>query len=45
MKMELEVRAHRAGRVEFVIGVEEGEAVGEGWLAAVVVDDGEKARL
>ncbi|GAM85569.1 hypothetical protein ANO11243_035760 [Dothideomycetidae sp. 11243] len=44
MKMELEVKAPRAGRVEWVLDVEEGEDVGEGWLGAVVVPL-EKGRL
>lgn len=49
MKMEIEVRAKRGGVVEWVLEVEEGEEVGEGWLGAVVVDAAEegvgKARL
>ncbi|EMD88741.1 hypothetical protein COCC4DRAFT_40190 [Bipolaris maydis ATCC 48331] len=36
MKMELEVRTHRRGRVSWVLEVEDGEDVGEGTLAAVV---------
>ncbi|KAG8629513.1 hypothetical protein KVT40_003378 [Elsinoe batatas] len=36
MKMELEVRAHRSGVVKWVMEVEEGEDVGEGWLGAVI---------
>ncbi|PNS14283.1 Pyruvate carboxylase [Sphaceloma murrayae] len=36
MKMELEVRAHRAGRVKWVMDVQEGEDVAEGWLGAVI---------
>lgn len=36
MKMELEVRSHRRGRVSWVLEVEDGEDVGEGTLAAVV---------
>lgn len=38
MKMELEVRSPRGGRVEYVVDVEEGGDVGEGWLGAVIVD-------
>lgn len=41
MKMELEVRAHRQGRVEWIMEVEDGKDVGEGILAAVIVDEGE----
>jgi acetyl/propionyl-CoA carboxylase alpha subunit len=44
MKMELEVRSHRRGRVSWVLEVEEGEDVGEGTLAAVV-DVEKEARL
>jgi acetyl/propionyl-CoA carboxylase alpha subunit len=36
MKMELEVRASRGGRVSWVLEVEEGDEVDVGWLAAVV---------
>ncbi|KAF2117277.1 carbamoyl-phosphate synthase L chain, ATP binding domain-containing protein [Lophiotrema nucula] len=36
MKMELEVRSPRSGRVAWVMEVEDGEEVGEGMLAAVV---------
>lgn len=39
MKMELEVRTSRAGRVSWVMEVEEGEEVGEGVLAAVVEEE------
>ncbi len=44
MKMELEVRAGRSGRVKWVTEVEDGEDVAEGTLAAEmedVADDGE----
>jgi pyruvate carboxylase len=44
MKMELEVRSPRSGRVAWVLEVEEGEEVGEGMLAAVIEGDKE-ARL
>jgi pyruvate carboxylase len=44
MKMELEVRSPRSGRVSWVLEVEDGEDVGEGMLAAVVEREGE-ARL
>ncbi|KAF2624572.1 hypothetical protein BU25DRAFT_441952 [Macroventuria anomochaeta] len=39
MKMELEVRAGRSGRVGWVLEVEEGGEVDVGWLAAVVESD------
>jgi biotin carboxyl carrier protein len=42
MKMELEVRSHRSGRVSWVLEVEEGEEVGEGMLAAVVEEAKER---
>jgi len=44
MKMELEVRSPRSGRVSWVMEIEDGEDVGEGVLAAVVDREGE-ARL
>ena len=44
MKMELEVRSGRSGRVSWVLEVEEGEEVDGGWLAAVVEKEKE-ARL
>jgi acetyl/propionyl-CoA carboxylase alpha subunit len=44
MKMELEVRSPRSGRVSWVMEVEDGEDVAEGVLAAVVEREGE-ARL
>ena len=44
MKMELEVRSPRSGRVAWVMEVEDGEDVGEGVLAAVIESDKE-ARL
>ncbi|KAF4554613.1 Pyruvate carboxylase-like protein 1 [Elsinoe fawcettii] len=43
MKMELEVRAHRHGRIKWAMDVEEGEDVGEGWLGAVIEDSERKA--
>lgn len=36
MKMELEVRSNRSGKVGWVLEVEEGGEVDVGWLAAVV---------
>lgn len=39
MKMELEVRTGRTGRVSWVMEVEEGGDVDVGWLAAVVEND------
>ncbi|ORY10945.1 carbamoyl-phosphate synthase L chain, ATP binding domain-domain-containing protein [Clohesyomyces aquaticus] len=44
MKMELEVRSHRSGRVTWVTEAEDGEEVGEGMLVAVV-EEGREARL
>ncbi|KAF2675799.1 hypothetical protein K458DRAFT_352767, partial [Lentithecium fluviatile CBS 122367] len=44
MKMELEVRSPRSGRVVWVTDAEDGEDVGEGMLAAVVESEKE-ARL
>lgn len=44
MKMELEVRSARTGRVVWVLEAEEGEEVGEGTLAAVIESEKE-ARL
>jgi pyruvate carboxylase len=44
MKMELEVRSNRSGRVSWVLDVEDGEEVDVGWLAAVVESDAQ-ARL
>lgn len=40
MKMELEVRAPRSGRIVWVLEVDEGEDVGEGMLAAIVEREG-----
>ncbi len=42
MKMELEVRANKSGRVGWVYGVEEGDDVGEGILVAIIDDEGSK---
>ncbi|KAF3042684.1 hypothetical protein E8E12_007332 [Didymella heteroderae] len=42
MKMELEVRSSRSGRVGWVLEVEEGGEVDVGWLAAVVESEGAK---
>ena len=39
MKMELEVRSGRSGRVTWVMEVEDGDEVDVGWLAAVVEND------
>jgi biotin carboxyl carrier protein len=39
MKMELEIRASRGGKVSWVFNGEEGEEVGEGILVAEVKDD------
>lgn len=44
MKMELEVRSPRSGRVAWVTDAEDGEEVGEGTLAAIV-ESGKEARL
>lgn len=45
MKMELEVRTARSGRVTFVLEVEDGGEVSEGMLAAVVEGDDGRAKL
>lgn len=45
MKMELEVRTARSGRVTFVMEVEDGGEVSEGMLAAVVEGEDERAKL
>lgn len=45
MKMELEVRTARSGRVTFVMEVEDGGEVSEGMLAAVVEGDEGRAKL
>ncbi|KAF1925971.1 uncharacterized protein M421DRAFT_423250 [Didymella exigua CBS 183.55] len=42
MKMELEVRSGRSGRVGWVFEVEEGGEVDVGWLAAIVEGEGSK---
>jgi pyruvate carboxylase len=42
MKMELEVRSSRSGRVAWVFEIEEGGEVDVGWLAAVVESEGAK---
>ena len=39
MKMEVEVRTHRRGRVEWVFEGDEGEDVGEGVLVAVLGEE------
>jgi biotin carboxyl carrier protein len=44
MKMELEVRTPRSGRVTWITEAEDGEEVAEGMLAAVVEGERE-ARL
>jgi biotin carboxyl carrier protein len=44
MKMELEVRSPRSGKVGWVMEVEDGEEVAEGMLVAIIERDGE-ARL
>lgn len=45
MKMELEVRSHKAGVVSFVTEAEDDEDVAEGLLAAVVEDERMAAKL
>ncbi|KAF2713767.1 hypothetical protein K504DRAFT_530698 [Pleomassaria siparia CBS 279.74] len=45
MKMELEVRTPRSGRVTWITEAEDGEDVGEGMLAAIVVQGEREARL
>lgn len=42
MKMELEVRSNKSGKVAWVLEVEEGGEVDAGWLAAVVESEGAK---
>ncbi|KAJ4984348.1 pyruvate carboxylase [Stagonosporopsis vannaccii] len=44
MKMELEVRSGRSGRVSWVLEVEDGGEVDVGWLAAIIESDAQ-ARL
>ncbi|KAJ8108995.1 hypothetical protein OPT61_g7780 [Boeremia exigua] len=44
MKMELEVRSSRNGKISWVLEVEEGDDVDVGWLAAIV-DSNAQARL
>jgi pyruvate carboxylase len=44
MKMEIEVRSHKAGTVTWITEAEDDEDVAEGMLAAVV-EDGARARL
>ena len=39
MKMELEIRASRGGKVTWLFDAEEGEEVGEGLLVAEIKDD------
>lgn len=45
MKMEIEVRSHRAGVVTWVTEAEDGEDVAEGMLAAVVEDEKVESKL
>lgn len=45
MKMEVEIRSHRAGRVSWVTEAEDGEDVAEGMLAAVVEDERTQSKL
>lgn len=45
MKMEVEVRSHKAGLVTFVTEAEDNEDVAEGMLAAVVEDERAQAKL
>jgi biotin carboxyl carrier protein len=45
MKMEVEVRSHKAGLVTFVTEAEDDEDVAEGMLAAVVEDERAQAKL
>jgi biotin carboxyl carrier protein len=45
MKMEIEVRSHRAGVVTWVTEAEDGEDVAEGMLAAVVDEERAQAKL
>lgn len=45
MKMELEVRAQRGGKVGWVTEAEDGEDVGEGMLVCILESEAGKARL
>ncbi|KAK5115703.1 hypothetical protein LTR62_000792 [Meristemomyces frigidus] len=45
MKMELEIRSHRAGVVTWVTEAEDGEDVAEGMLAVVVEDEKRQTKL
>jgi biotin carboxyl carrier protein len=45
MKMEVEVRSHKAGLVTWVTEAEDDEDVAEGMLAAVVEDEKAQAKL
>lgn len=45
MKMELEVRAHRAGTCSWIMEVEDGQDVAEGILAAVIDEEKRGAKL
>ena len=45
MKMEIEVRSHKAGLVTWVTEAEDEEDVAEGMLAAVVEDEKAQAKL
>lgn len=45
MKMEIEVRSHKAGLITWVTEAEDGEDVAEGMLAAVVEDENAQAKL
>jgi pyruvate carboxylase len=45
MKMEVEIRSHKAGRVMWVTEAEDDEDVAEGMLAAIVEDDVTQAKL
>lgn len=42
MKMELELRAQKGGRVMWLTEAEDGEDVGEGLLVCELADDGEQ---
>lgn len=45
MKMEIEIRSHKAGMVTWVTEAEDNEDVAEGMLAAIVEDEKAQAKL
>ena len=45
MKMEIEIRSHKAGMVTWVTEAEDDQDVAEGMLAAIVEDEKAQAKL